>query len=227
MALRLTRRGRLVTWLALAVVGAAFGIVVSAVNHGFGPASAYVSKVVGNGWVWLTAGLGACLLGRSWKRSWLSGVVFFWPAVVGYDLADVAAGVYTSPPFADPTAPAQLDLPAVAADIVQYAVLAALASALLAVVVLAARRGGIVGLLGAVAVPGYVACAALTLDHGLRALPAKFQDPVDIAVNRWLGLVALGVAVLVVVTRLGRLPRPRGPGARGGLLSRAPRNTRS
>ena len=212
MSVRLTRRGRLVQRIFLALVGAGFGVVVSAVNHGFGPAPEDVSKVIGNGWVWLAAGLGACLLGHGWKQSWLSGVVFFWPAVVGYYLADTAAGVYTSAPFGDPTAPAQLDLMSVLADTVGYVVVAAAASAVLAVVVLVSRRSGIPGVLGAVAVPGYVAYAALSLHHGLSELPARLNDPVEGGVVRCLGLTALAVTVLVAAVRLRRLGRPQPPG---------------
>ena len=197
MSLRLTRRGRLVQRLVLAFLGASFGVVVSAVNHGFGPASEYVSKVIGNGWIWLAAGLGACLLGHGWKQSWVSGVVFFWPAVVGYYIAETAAGVYTSAPFADPNAPAQLDLLAVVSDTVGYVIVATAASAVLAVVVLVSRRRGIVGLLGAVAVPGYITYAALTLHHGLEELPARFHDPLEAAVTWYLGLAALTVSVVV------------------------------
>lgn len=225
MSLRLTRRGRLVQRLILAFVGAGFGVLVSAVNHGFGPASEYVSKVIGNGWVWLAAGLGACLLGNGWKQSWVSGVVFFWPAVIGYYIADTAAGVYTSAPFADPAAPAQLDLLPVVSDTVAYVVVAAAASAVLAVVVLASRRRGMVGLLGAVSVPSYITYDALTLHHGLRQLPARFYDPLEAAVTWYLGLTALTVVVVVVAVRLRRMLRAR-PGAVERPLPQASRPAR-
>lgn len=55
--------GRLLRRLALAAGGLGFGILVSAVNHGFGPAADQVSEVTGNGGVWLAVGLGACLVG--------------------------------------------------------------------------------------------------------------------------------------------------------------------
>lgn len=195
MSLRRTYRGRLVQRLVLVVAGTAFGIVVSAVNHGIGPTSEYVSKVIGSGWIWLAAGLGACLLGCSWKQSWVCGVVFYWPAVVGYYIADTVAGVYTSPPFTDPTAAEQLDLPALIADTVGYVAVAAAVSALLALVVLVSRRGSIVGLLGAVAVPSYIAYAALTLHHGLKALPERFHDPIEMTVTWYMGLTAVAVTV--------------------------------
>ena len=222
MSLRLTHRGRVVQRLGLMVVGAAFGIVVSAVNHGFGPACEYVSKVIGNGWIWLAAGLGACLLGRNWKQSWAHGVTFFWPAVVVYYLADIAAGVYTSRPFDDPTAAAQLDLIAVVVDIIGYLVISAASSALLALVVAASRRGGIVGLLSAIAVPGYITFAALTLHRDLGALPSKFNDPVQTTVTWYLGLTALAATALVITLRLRRpLRRRSGPSGRP-----LPRNSR-
>lgn len=209
MSLRLTRRGRLVQRIVLGFMGASFGVVVSAVNHGFGPASEYVSKVIGNGWIWLAAGLGACLLGHSWKQSWVSGAVFFWPAVVGYYLAETVAGVYTSAPFADPNAATQLDLLAVVSDTVGYLIVAAATSAFLAVVVLVSRRRGIVGLLGAVVVPGYIAYAAFTLHHGLEELPARLDDPLEAAVTWYLGLAALTVSVVVLGVRLRRMLRAR------------------
>lgn len=209
MTLRLTRRGRVVQRLGMVVVGAVFGILVSAVNHGFGPASEYVSKVIGNGWIWLAAGLGACLLGRSWKQSWAYGVTFFWPAVAGYYLADIVAGVYTSRPFDDPTVAGQFDLMAVVVDIIGYVVVSAAASALLTLVVVASRRGGIVGILGAVAVPGYIAIAALTLHRGLEAMPANFHDPIQTTVTWYLGLTALVVTALVVVARTRHHLGPR------------------
>ena len=215
MSFRLTRRGHVVGRLGLAVAGAVFGVLGSAVNHGFGPASEYVSKVIGNGWIWLAAGLGACLLGRSWKQSWASGVTFFWPAVVGYYLADIAAGVYTWRPLDDASAAGQIDLIAAVVDTIDYVVVSASASALLALVVVASRRGGIVGCLGAVAVPGYIAVAALTLHRGLEVMPAKFHDPIQTTVTWYLGLTALVVTVLVVIARLRRRLRPpSGPAGR-------------
>jgi len=212
VSLRLTPRGRLVQRLVLAFLGVSFGVVVSAVNHGFGPASEYVSKMIGNGLIWLAAGLGACLLGHGWKQSWVSGVVFFWPAIVGYYFADTVAGVYTSAPSTDPTALAQLDMLAVVSDTVGYVLVAAAASAVLALVVLASRRRGIVGLLGAVAVPGYITYAALTLHHGLKELPPRFYDPLETAITWNLGLAALTVTAVVAAVRLRRMLGAR-PGA--------------
>ena len=209
MTLHLTRRGRLVRFVVLAAAGLSFGVLVSAINHGFGPASGYVSKVVGNAGVWLVMGLAACLLGRGLRNSWWCGVVFLWPAVLGYYLTDIASGVYTSTPLVDASGPPQLDLLGAVADIVGYVVISALASAVLAVVVLTSRRGGVVGLLGTVAVPGYVAYDALMSHHRSKALPLAFLDPAGMVVSWYLGVMALAVTALLVVVHLGRSVRSR------------------
>lgn len=94
-------------------------------------------------------------------------------------------------------------------DTVGYLIVATAASAFLAVVVLVSRRRGIVGLLGAVAVPGYITYAAFTLYHGLEELPARLHDPLEAAVTWYLGLAALTVGVVVVAVRLRRMLRAR------------------
>ena len=55
------------------------------------------------------------------------------------------------------------------------------------------RRRGFLGLLSALAVPGYIAYAASTLHHNSETMPAAYNDSIRIAVNWSMGLTALAV----------------------------------
>lgn len=187
--------------LTLAIVGVAYGILTSAVNHGLGPGAAYVSKVLGSGLIWLAAGMLACLGGRTWWFAFLRGITFFLPAVVAYYLSDVAAGVYISAPVADPLGPPRFDLTNLVSDVGSYALISAVTSGVLAVLVVLIHRGGILGVFAAAAVPGYIAVSALSLERRQRT-GVLAADPLLAQVSWFIGAAALAVAVGVVVIRV-------------------------
>lgn len=69
---------------------------------------------------------------------------------------------------------------------------------------LAIRRGGLLGLLGTIAVPGYIAFAGLTVHHDQMSPPAAFDDPVSTAMNGYLSAAALAVTGLLTARYLFR-----------------------
>lgn len=186
--------------VALVLAGAAFGVTTSMVNHGFGPAAGYVSKVLGSGSIWLLAGFCAALTGYRWRDSFTRSIGFLLPAVAGYYLADTAAGVYTLPSFDDPTGPVSFDLYSVATDLGFYVVAALAASAVLGLVVTLIQRDGIVGLLASAAVPGYIAVTALTLHRRLLGLEIA-TDPAETAATWWIGIGALILTIAAIPIR--------------------------
>lgn len=215
---------RMVQQWPLMLIGLAFGLLTSAINHGFGPGSAYVSKVMGNGWVWLTAGLLACIAARSWSSAAVRGLAFYLPAVLAYYVSDVAAGVYSSPPFADPGAPDQFDVMSLVIDLGFYLVLSSITSCLLATLVALIRRGGVVGVASAVAVPGYIAFSALRLDSQWAATTVTV-DPLLIKTNLAIGVTALIVTGAVLIQQIAKLAlrsRPRGDSSNALDPSQAP-----
>lgn len=187
-------------WL-LMVIGLVFGLLTSAINHGFGPGSAYVSKVIGNGWVWLAAGLLACIAARDWRSAAVRGLAFYLPAVLAYYVSDVAAGVYSSPPFADPGSPEQFDVLSLVVDLGFYLFLSCITSCLLATLVAFIRRGGIIGVAAAVAVPGYIALSAFWLNSQWASATVAI-DPLLIRMNLAIGVTALIVTVVVLVQQI-------------------------
>lgn len=184
---------------AVMVAGALFGALTSAVNRGFGPASEYLSKVVGNQWLWLLAGYFACMLGSTWKTSAVRGVQFLWPAVVAYYCAESVAGAYTYAPRADPLAPPRFDLVGAVTDVGFYLALGAATSGGLALVLWVMRRGGLIGLLGALAVPGFIAVSALTMHFQARHQPHIPTDPISLNVSLRVGLAALAAIIVLCV----------------------------
>lgn len=188
---------RQIRFICLVLAGAAFGVTTSLVNHGFGPAAAHVSKVLGSGDAWLLAGFCAALRGRGWRSSFIRGIEFLVPAVVGYYVADAAAGTYTSATLEDPNGPVYFDLYSIVTDLGFYVVVACVVSAVLGVIVTLVQRGGLVGLLASMAVPGYIAVTALTLHQRLLALELAI-DPVEITATWWIGLGALFLTIAAV-----------------------------
>lgn len=195
---------RIGSGLFLIVVGLVYGMLTSAVNHGFGPGSAYVSKVLGDGSVWLAVGLAVCLAGRTWAVAALRGLAFYLPAVGAYYVADVVAGVYHSPPLSDPFGPARFDVTGLALDVVLWVVFGSVTSALLAVLVVLIRRGGVLGIVAAVAVPAYIAYSALTLYAQQRTWNLAL-DPISVEMNLLIGVSAAAVAVVVALRSGGLL----------------------
>lgn len=68
------------------------------------------------------------------------------PAVLGYYISDLLAGIYDSISPADPTGPHHLDLAGLAMDVAFWTVASFVISAVSALVVVAVRRGGAIGL---------------------------------------------------------------------------------
>lgn len=187
--------------VALLVAGVVFGVVTSLVNHGFGPAAHSVSKVLGSGSAWLVAGWCASLTGHGWRGAFRNGLSFLLPAVTSYYIADAASGVYTSPSFDDPTGPVTFDLLSVVTDLGFYVVLALATSAVLGVVAALTQRAGLIGLLAAVAVPGFVAVTQLRLHQQLLALEFA-RDPAEISATWWTGMAALLATLAIVPARM-------------------------
>lgn len=120
----------------LIVAGVLFGLATSAVNHGVGPSPEYVSKVLGNSWAWLTAGMLAVWPATSWRTAFRHGFVFLGLAVVGYYTADLFTGTYTT--WSTAIDASRLDVQGLTVDMVFYLLAAVVASALLALLVLPA-----------------------------------------------------------------------------------------
>lgn len=187
--------------VVLLIAGVMFGVVTSLVNHGLGPAAHSVSKVLGSGSAWLVAGWCASLTGRGWRGAFRHGLSFLLPAVTGYYIADAASGVYTSPSFDDPMGPVTFDLLSVVTDLGFYVVLALAVSAVLGVVAALMQRSGLIGLVAAVVVPGYIAVTQLRLHQQLIALEFA-RDPAEIAATWWSGMAAALATLAIIPARM-------------------------
>jgi hypothetical protein len=199
--LRLRRSVYSSRWLTRQVLirillGCIFGGVTAAVNHGFGPASEYTSKVFGRDWCWLAAGLLSGVSATRWRRAVRLVAVFLIPAVWFYYAMDVRAGVYGGAGFS-------VDVLGVVTDVIAYSVFATVASAALGLLITWIRRGGVVGLLAS-AVP-----FAFTAWSGWGVYLTTPQEPTAQRValtTTWVALACGGAVALAHLLRV-RLPR--------------------
>lgn len=184
------------TAVVLVAGGLAFGTLNALANRGAGPD--YLAKLVGNDWGWLVAGLIACRPARSWGTALARGLGFFLPAVVAYYVNDALAGVYDSVDRWDPLGPKHFSFPEMLSDVIAYTVISTLTAAALALIVVLSRRGGVLGLLASIVVPGYIAWHAwethsyLSRDH---------TDPTLLRLTAVLWPASLIVTVALVVAR--------------------------
>lgn len=194
--------------LLLIGAGLTFGALTSAANHGVSPAAAYISKLLDNGGVWLAAGLLACLAGRTWRIAAVRSATFYLAAVASYYVGDAAAGVYTTPSRADPFGPTQVDFANLAVDLGFYLALGLVTSCLLATLVVVIHRGGVAGVIAAIAVPGYIAFSAIS--EGLRANESPIPtSPIRTQMTWTLGLTAAVVTGIVLIWRVAQVLRGR------------------
>lgn len=181
----------------LMMAGVAFAVLTSAVNHGFGgSASNYASKIIGSGWIWLSVGFAACLLGRRWKESTFNGLAFYQPAMVAYCLSDAFAGVWSN--TSGDQAKSQFDLAGFVMELGFYLFLGGVASAVLGLIVVSIHKKGILGFLATIAVPAYVAGNALWLHFQLKASSFYF-DPMLIKASGQVGVCAVIVLVFLIL----------------------------
>jgi hypothetical protein len=123
----------------LLLLGLGFGAITSAVDRGFGPASAYASKIFGGMVAWLAAGLLAAWAGRTRKEAFQRAVVFLLAAVIAYYVSDVANGTYTnSIPGVEGFA--AFDLQGVIVDVAFYTIISTVTALVLGVVIGIVRR---------------------------------------------------------------------------------------
>jgi hypothetical protein len=192
--------------LLLLVLGVAFGALNSACNHGL---SEYGAKLIGNDWGWLIAGFSAAWAGRTWKPAFGRGVTFLSAAVLAYYFSDAMAGVYTSPPLGDPEAPARFSASGMLLDIVPYLVISTFTAMVLALVVVLTRRGGIVGLIAAVLLPGFLTWDAWDKRRFLSADRSFNPDPILLRVAEVLLPIFAALTVAVFLFGLWRLSTDR------------------
>lgn len=194
--------------VVLVACGALFGWLTSAVNHGLGGGgAAYASKVLGTSWGWLLAGLAATWPGRSWKDGFVRGLIFYAPAVVAYYANDLSAGVYDR--LADSRGPAHadvetfVDVGGLTTDMLFYLVAGAAASALLAALSVGRRRGGVLAVVGLVALPAFIAIDAAHTYQMLLSTPVQ-ADPISalvISIVKWVALAASGILLVYGIWR--------------------------
>lgn len=181
-------------YLALAAV--TFGVATSVVNHGYGPASAYTSKVLGSDFAWAAAVALVATTGHSWRDSFRRCMTFVVPAVVAYYSADIAFGTYTagsSPVPGSRDLPTGFDAAGAVSDTVAYLVLGAIASAALSMLAVLISRGGFVGLVALEVTPACIAYLAF--------VRASRVFPPDAVEERT--IFGMGVAALVVAVAAG------------------------
>ncbi len=165
------------------VLGCAFGFSTSLVNHGFGPHSDHVSKLLGNGWSWLVAGLVAGLFASNWRSASRLVMYFLLPAVWCYYAADTRAGTYA-------TLGGSVDVLNLVSDLFSYSVIGALASIGLGYLASRIKRGGLKGLLAGLLLPAYITYTAWRV-HG-----HSTHDPVSQDVTVW--VMTAGVLTMVL-----------------------------
>jgi hypothetical protein len=191
--------GRTNQWhrIYIVIAALAFGAITSAVNHGFGPASAYTSKVLGNDWAWLVAIAAATATGDRWQSSARAGARFVVPSVIAYYVTDLASGTYTSlvPPPPGSQAPSTgIDLIGAVSDTIAYLIIGTAASGVLSLVLVLIRRGGLIGFIALEALPLYIAKTAFSrADH---VIPA---DPIAERTFTGVGIAALAAAGILAL----------------------------
>ncbi|WP_425310452.1 hypothetical protein AADG42_17435 [Ammonicoccus fulvus] len=195
-------------WMTVALLsgsGAAFGVLTSLVNHGFGPSPGYVSKVLGVDVGWLVAGFVAAWGGRTFGRAAARAAVFLVAAVVGYYASDSALGVYASIPYDprnpdawDPNAEPVFQWGGVLLDLAYWTVMAGVTALLLGFVVWLIRRGGLRALVGVLVVPTFIALLSWQKYRLLMNYRLDF-DPEGKIMALWTAIAAVVAAVVAVV----------------------------
>ncbi len=195
---RASSEGNTWAWCVLLLLGLGFGAITSAVDHGFGPASAYTSKIFGGMVAWLAAGLLAAWAGRTRKQAFQRAIVFLLAAVIAYYVSDVANGTYTnSIPGVEGLA--AFDLQGVIVDVAFYAIISTVTALVLGAVVGIVRRGGVAGVLASVAVPGYISYTTLRTRHN------PGPDLLLGEASGWMAWLAIGVTAFLLVIGVYRL----------------------
>lgn len=182
--------------------GLLFGLATSAVNHGLGPDSDYLSKVLGNDWAWLVGGFTAAWPASSWRATMSRGCRFLYAAVLGYYLSDVRAGTYTTgPDLMTGAGMGGLDISGLTTDLIFYLLASTATAAVLALLTVTIRRGGPRGILAALVLPTYIARTALDR----RVIAQRFPtDPVMATVSQHILWVAVA-AIAVILAGAARL----------------------
>jgi hypothetical protein len=175
----------------LRLAGLGFGIAASAANHGNTPLAVYLSKLLGNDWAWLTAGLLSALPARTWTTAVQRCLAFLLPAVLGYYVSDLAAGTYAGGDMG------------VVTDVIGYLVIGSITAAGLSLIVVTIHKGGVRGLLASLAVPAYIAHTAFT------TRPLVPHDPVMQRVCGIVGYTAVATLLLIVLWGAWRAAQAR------------------
>jgi len=173
----------------LVLAGLGFGVANSAANHGNLPQAEYLSKVLGNDWAWLTAGLLSALPAHTWTTAMQRCLAFLLPAVLGYYVSDLTAGTYAGGDMG------------VVTDVTAYFVIGSITAAGLSLIVVTIHKGGIRGLLASLAVPAYIAHKAFTYR------PLVPHDPVMQRVCGIVGYTAVATLLLIVLWIMWRSTR--------------------
>jgi hypothetical protein len=186
----------------LVFLGAVFGVLNSACNHGL---SEYGAKVIGNDWGWLVAGFAVAWPGRTWKTAFGRGITFLFSAVVAYYTSDAVAGVYTGLSLDDPTAPERFMVSGMLLDIVPYLVISTFTAMALALIVALIHRGGVVGLFASLLLPAFLTWDAWNKRQFLSAGTLFRPDPVLLHVAEVLLPIFGATTVAVFVFGVWRL----------------------
>ncbi|MBW9214917.1 hypothetical protein KV102_08690 [Mumia sp. zg.B53] len=173
----------------LLLAGLGFGVATSAANHGETPLAVHLSKLLGNDWAWLTAGLLSALPARTWTTAMRRCLAFLLPAVLGYYVSDLAAGTYAGGDMG------------VVTDVTAYLVIGSITAAGLSLIVVTIHKGGIRGLLASLAVPTYIAHKAFT------TRPLVPHDPAMQRVCGVVGYTAVATLLLIVLWSVWRSTR--------------------
>ena len=187
--------------LVLLILGIAFGAATAAVNHGLGPGSAHLSRILVREWGWLCAGFLACWAGRSWWQSLVRGLSLLLPATVTHATLDRVLQARTE--YVQGSGPGGF-----VADAFFWGLIAVVSSAGLAVLVALIRRGGDLAVIGGAALPALITRTA----HTTHAR-ADGADPVlhEVTGVIWPLAAVTTLAVLVVgFVRLALRGRPKG-----------------
>lgn len=187
----------------LLVLGLGFGTFTSAVDHGFGPASAYTSKIFGGMVAWLAAGLLAAWAGQTRRQAFERAVVFLLAAVVAYYGTDVAYGTYTnSIPGVEGLA--AFNLQGLIVDVAFYTIISTVTALVLGAVIGVVRKGGVTGVLASIAVPAYISYSTL------RTHQNPGPEPLLGETSGWTSWLALSVTAILLVIGICRLDAPKG-----------------
>lgn len=214
---RTRRASHLRSGLILTTLGVLLGSVNALSNYGHLPQSAYLSKVVGNDWAWLTLGyLSARSSGSGFKGSFHRALLALIPAVITYYTWDLPLMRQSAPEVMVPIAGFVLE------TIIWLAVATVTAGGL-ALIASFARREGPVGTVADMLVPSFIAWTAYR-SHQFQTRIPQGSDPVLREVTGILWPIALGVAVCIGLAGfIIRFRSPEGPKRR---IPAAQRSTR-